>query len=207
MSLLDKLNALKNIFSNTQKVDQNPKRKIKCIHCNALVNEDDLYCSNCGKDLNFHETPPKKEEDNKIFSCELENTNKYDCHSFVKTLLYFGEINKDELYEGYTDVEIKENGFKVYESNNISFPCQIEWDDTKELYAVVYKEHSNNYLFGNVPSQYNKELNEIINNKNVISGGMCFCNGYYEKCDEKSEKIKSGYDNYVVKIVLTYKNN
>ena len=140
------------------------------------------------------------------FNCNLIETNKYDCHHLVSTLLYLKEIDIEKLYNGMNDKEIKYYGEKVYEVNNdILFPCTISWDNDK--YIVKYDEHSNNYIFGIIPESYNKKINNIINNKKIetIGGGMRFKGGYYQKYNANTNKFEHGYDSVEITFILQYR--
>ena len=171
-----------------------------------------LYCKykeksiieNIKENSTIQETQSEQEKQSSKFECILENVNKYDCHSLIGTLLYFKLLDKNDLYDGYSDNEIKDYGFKVYECNDCTLPCEIKWDEKSGIYKIVYNEHSSDYCFGNIPKEYNKKINDIINYKNITYGGISFKNGYYKKYDENKNEIVKGYDNYIVKLYLDY---
>ncbi len=162
------------------------------------------------KDIGINSKKPFIEKNNvkptQHFSCSLIDTNKYDCHSLISTLLYFKEIDVEDLYNGMSDKEKKYYDGKIYEVNKYnSLPCTIAWDEDK--YIVKYDEHSNNYFFGIVPKDYNEKINNIINNENVevTSGDMRICGGYYQKFNIDTNKFEHGYDDVEITIHLNYR--
>lgn len=140
------------------------------------------------------------------FECEIIKTNyRLEFKEFIDTLIYFDELDKDGLYEGYSDKEITELGIKIYMCENTSLPCEITWNENNYHYELKYTGHSNDYYFGYIPEEHNETISKIINNKEIIHGGMRFEHGYFKEYNFEKDKVIKGYDEIKVFINLLYK--
>lgn len=146
------------------------------------------------------------EDNNQKFKCEIiKNDNKSEFKDFIDTLIYFEELDRKSLYDGYSNKEIKESGFKVYMCENISLPCEIIGNNDNFHYELKYTDHNNNYYFGYIPEEYNQIITEIINDREIIYGGMIFEYGYYKEYDFIEDKITNGYDEIKIFVNILYK--
>ena len=143
---------------------------------------------------------------NSAFKCEVvKECHKSECHRLINTCIYWEEIDKDDLYDGYTDKEIAEFGIKVYKCNNSILPCDITYDNDKKHYIITYNNHNNDYFLGHIPDKYNEKINDIINNKTVTFGGIKFTGGLYKEYDFEKDKVIEDYDEYQITLFLSYK--
>ena len=156
-----------------------------------------------------HEDKNNQEQKNekiKSFECKIiMDCHKSECHRFINTCMYFELIDENDLYEGYTNKEIKDQDLKVYKCINCFLPCEIISNYENEHYEIRYKEHGNDYYFGYIPTEYNKKIYDIINNKTVTYGGISFENGLYKEYDYEKEEIIEGYDDYIINLLINYK--
>ena len=176
-----------------------------CIACKACVKLKKCVFNN--DKVNDYEKHIVDNNDNQEkFECEIIKTNyRLEFKEFIDTLIYFDELDKAGLYEGYSDKEIAELGIKIYMCENTSLPCEITWNENNYHYELKYTEHSNDYYFGYIPEEYNKEISKIINSKEIIHGGMRFKYGYFKEYDFEKDKVIKGYDEIKVFINLLYK--
>ena len=140
------------------------------------------------------------------FQCEIiKECHKSECHRLINTCVYWEEIDKEDLYDGYTDKEIAELGIKVYKCNNSILPCDITYDNDKKHYIITYNNHNRDYFFGHIPDKYSKKINDITNNKIVTSGGIKFTGGLYKEYDSEKGKVIENFDEYQITLFLNYK--
>lgn len=166
------------------------------------------YCKYCNhKNLvtkNISNNSKEISETN-VFSCNvIIDGYKYECTNLINTCLYFDIIDKDDLYEGYSNTEIEELGLKVYECNDIQLPCEIITNYDTNRYEIVYTEHSNDYYFGYIDEENGEKLFDIINNKYNQKGGIILKGGNYKTYDYDKSKVTKGKDEYIITLVISY---
>ena len=95
------------------------------------------------------------------------------------------------------------NYSKVYECNDYVFPCNIIYNEEKKLYEVYYNEYNYNICLGYINKKCNKIVNDIINNKKIINGGIQLLGGKYIEYDY-IDKMNKGFDDYSIFIKIRY---
>lgn len=146
----------------------------------------------------------KIQDKSKVFTCAIvKECDDKSCNNLIDCSIKFKDLNKDDLYNEYSKKEIKETYSKVYECNDYVFPCDILNNEESGHYDVFYREHDKEIYLGYIPPKYNKEIDDIINNKKVINGGILLLGGKYIEYDY-TEKMNKGIDEYVITLRIRY---
>ena len=146
----------------------------------------------------------KIQDKSKVFTCRLiKECKDDDCNNLIGYSIKYKDLNKNDLYNGYSKNQIKEMYSKVYECNDYIFPCDILNNEDKKHYEVFYREHDKEIYLGYIPTKYNNEIEDIINNKKVINGGILLLGGKYIEYDY-TEKMNKGIDEYIITLKIRY---
>ena len=154
---------------------------------------------------NKKELKMKKIQDkSKVLNCDIiRECSNSDCDKLIEYSIKFKDLRKEDLYNGYSKNEIRDSYSKVYECNDYIFPCNIFYNEKKNKYEIYYKEHDIEIYLGYIKNKYNKDIQDIINNKNIISGGILLLGGKYIEYDY-TEKMYKGTTDYSITLKIRY---
>ena len=146
----------------------------------------------------------KIQDKSKSFTTEIiKECNDSDCNDVIDYCIKAKILNKNELYNGLSNQEIKDTYAKIYECNDYIFSCSIYNNEAKKHYEVFFKENDHEVYLGYIPIKHNKIVNDIINNKKIINGGIQLLGGRYKEYDY-NEKMCKGIDEYTISIRIKY---
>lgn len=164
--------------------------------------------------------PPKPSYDYQklpIDTYEFEIAGLYYYKDNFDKYIYYNkdEVNNDDLWEGYSNTEIKENAYELmddnqryYEyplyafSNSNDIQLIIETSDEYEGEAVAV--YLNKLLIGFAPRIVKDNIIDIIRNKQIDSLDFTVLGGRYKKYDLLDDKVKIHDSDYRVKIEIYY---
>ena len=192
-NVLSKVDLMEDITMDIKTFKNDSGKKI--FYCDLIIE----YASS-KKELKIKKIQDKSKVSTFPIVMECRNS---DCDKLIEYSIKYKELNKNDLYNGLSNYEIKLNYSKVYECNDYVFPCDILFNEDKKYYEVFYKEHNKNIYLGYIKSKYNKVLNNIINNKNIINGGILFMGGKYIEYDY-TDKMCKGEDDYSITLRIRY---
>lgn len=113
-------------------------------------------------------------------------------------------------YNGWSNKEIEEYGYIVYEANNVPLnklrlePTTFDGDDAIEIYET---DDDNEILMGYVPKNKIKEVINFLKTyqdhpEYKLNATAYYTGGKYKEYDYDEEKINIGYDNYGINVKL-----
>lgn len=141
----------------------------------------------------------------KIAGITLPNKDGKDPQEEIKRILKdykrTGYIDENDLYEGYTNREIKEDDIEVSEYKNMHFPVKLkqakfENDDCIEVYFV--EDNKQETHIGYVPKNLVKECIEWLSKENIETTMSLKITGGKVKMVEEEEKSNGDYAEKVV---------
>lgn len=152
----------------------------------------------------------------KVAGVTYENEEGRDIQKEIKKILNEYKRNDyfDELYDGYTNSEIKEMDLSVSEYEGWKFPAKIVGDEYKgeECFKIYFKTYNDEYVhIGYSPKYTIEELIEWLSKEDikvdgtleVIGGRYKYCELYEEDYKEK-ERIATKELTYGIKISLDF---
>lgn len=124
----------------------------------------------------------------------------------------------DELYNGYTDKEIKEMDLNVSQYKGYLFPAKLVGDEYngEECLKIYFKTYKDNYIHvGYAPKEKINEIAEWITKKDIkVEGKLEVTGGKYKKCKietnddyEEVERIEIVELTYGLEITLNFYDN
>ena len=129
----------------------------------------------------------------KIAGVTFKNENKKDIQKEIKKILreYIAEgyIDKDDMYLGYTNADIKDMALEVSQYEDIEFDAKIKEDffDNKPC-VKVYIKRADGVTYthiGYIPKKYKQieEVLDILNNHEIKSTKLYVVGGNIKECE------------------------
>lgn len=152
----------------------------------------------------------------KVAGVTYENEEGRDIQKEIKKILNEYKRNDyfDELYDGYTNSEIKEMDLHVSEYEGCKFPAKIVGDEYKgeECFKIYFKTYNDEYVhIGYSPKDSIEELIEWLSKENIkVDGTLEIIGGKYKYCElyeedyEEKERVATKELTYGIKILLKF---